>query len=71
MKVTTILPDRLVADVRLLAGGRNLTEALIRALAEWVNARKIRELNAQVGKTPFEFAKGTTAVSLREANRTR
>jgi hypothetical protein len=71
MKVTAILPDRLVADVRAIAGGRNLTDCLIRALEEWIRMRKIRDLNARIEKDPLQFLPGATAESLRRINRSR
>ncbi len=44
MKVTTLIPDDLIVEVKHYAGGKNLTESLISALKEWVSQRKIKEL---------------------------
>jgi len=69
MKVTAILPDKLVKEVLRLTRGKNLTESLIIALREWSNLRHVRELNNQVAKTPLEFAKGFSAEQTRDINR--
>jgi hypothetical protein len=42
MKVTALIPDELVAEVRQLAVGKNLAESLIFALKEWASIRKLR-----------------------------
>jgi len=69
MKVTALIPDDLVADVRKYAAGRNLTESLIIALREWRAFQKIKALNRRVGEKPLEFAPGVSAEALREHNR--
>ena len=71
MKVTALLPDTLIADLRHFAGGETLTEALSHALKAWVAREKIRQLNAQVGETPLEFQKGFSSESVRHLNRRR
>jgi hypothetical protein len=69
MKVTAILPDKLVKEVRQLTRGKNLTESLIIALHEWTNLRHVRELNSQVAKKPLEFVKDFSAEQIRNINR--
>lgn len=71
MKVTALIPDDLVADVRKYAAGRNLTDSLIKALREWRSVQKIKALNRRIEKKPLEFAAGITAESLRALNRRR
>jgi hypothetical protein len=70
MKVTALIPDDLVAEVRDLAGGKNLTEALITALKEWARIQKLRALTARVRRAPLAFAKGYSARSVRALSRT-
>ena len=47
MKVTALIPDDLIADVK------QLTDSLIKALSEWVSIQKIKSLNTQVARTPL------------------
>jgi len=69
MKVTAILPDRLVGRVRKLAGGKNLTESLIIALREWADIRGLKDLTDKVARNPLTFAEGYSAEKVRELNR--
>jgi hypothetical protein len=71
MKVTAILPDDLVTQVRRHSGGKNVTEALQIALQEWLAARRIKQLNRGIAKRPLQFRSGYTASDVREANRRR
>ena len=69
MKVTAILPDDLIEQVRLQAPAKTLTESLTTALRDWVAQQQIRQLNQQVAQQPLRFADGFTAESVRELNR--
>jgi len=69
MKVTALIPDDLVSDVKRLTQGKNITESLIRALSEWVSLQRIKSLNTKVAKTPFVFKDGFDASSARKINR--
>ena len=69
MKVTALMPDDLVKDVKQYAGGRNITESLITALEEWLSLKKIQFLNDDIMKKPLEFSKDFSAVKNREINR--
>ena len=71
MKVTALIPDDLVKDVKQFAGGKNLTESLITALEEWLSLKKIQFLNADIMKKPLEFSKDFSATKNREVNRRR
>ena len=42
MKVTAILPDDLIEQVRLQAPAKTLTESLTTALRDWVAQQQIR-----------------------------
>ena len=48
MKVTALIPDDLVNEVKQYAGGSNLTESLIVALQEWLSLKKIKSLNNEI-----------------------
>mgnify|MGYP001770495659 CR=1 FL=1 len=71
MKVTALIPDDLVKDVKQYAGGKNITESLITALEEWLSLKKIQLLNEDIMKKPFEFSKDFSAIKNREMNRRR
>ena len=44
MKVTALIPDDLVNEVKEVASGKNLTESLIIALRDWLNIQKLKGL---------------------------
>jgi hypothetical protein len=69
MKVTAILPEELVAEVQKYSGGKNITESLHKALLEWLNYTKIKELNSQLEVSPLSFEKDFSADSVRKINR--
>ncbi len=69
MKVTAILPDKLVRDVQKYTGGKNITESLSRALNEWLRLARLRSLNEQLRKQPLEFRQGFSASKVRSLNR--
>ena len=71
MKVTALIPDDLVKDVKQYAGGKNITESLITALEEWLSLKKIQYLNEDIVKKPLEFSKEFSAIKNREMNRRR
>ena len=69
MKVTALIPDDLVADVRELSSGKNITESLIIALKEWLSIQKLKKLREKIKKNPISFQEGFSADSVRTLNR--
>lgn len=69
MKVTALLPNHLVLQVKAHAKGETLTESLTIALQEWVQLKMVARLNRQVQKHPLGFQKGFTAGKVRTLNR--
>jgi len=69
MKVTALMADTLVDDVRTFSGGRNITESMVIALTDWLRIQKIKRLNAALESEPFEFEAGFSAAKVRKANR--
>lgn len=69
MKVTALLPDKLVEEVKAHAKGQTLTESLTLALEEWLRLRKLAKLTSEVQDRPLEFSKGFTASRIRKLNR--
>lgn len=69
MKVTALLPDDLVKELRELTGSKTLTESLTIAVKGWISITKIKKLNEELEKKPLTFQKGYTAERVRELNR--
>ncbi len=69
MKVTAILPDDLVDQIKRYSKGKNITESLIIALRDWIALQKIKELNQRIKKEPLKFKKDFSAEKVRSINR--
>ncbi len=48
MKVTALIPDNLIQEVKEYTKGKNITESLIKAFSEWIKLQIIEELNATI-----------------------
>ena len=57
MKVTALIPDNLIQEVKEYTKGKNITESLIKALSEWIKMQKIKELNTTISNKPLKFRK--------------
>lgn len=68
MKVTAILPDDLIQDVKEFTGGKNITESLKRALSDWLYQKRIERLNQQLSENPVEFQEDFDAETIRNIN---
>ena len=66
MKVTAILADDLVNNVKAYTQGSTITEAITIALTDWVDIYNIKELNKQIKKNPIFIDNGH---KIREINR--
>jgi hypothetical protein len=69
MKVTAIISDELIKEVKELSRGKNITEAITIALKEWTAQQKIRQLNQAVRDNPLEFNDEFSAGDSRQINR--
>ena len=69
MKVTALIPDDLVKDVRELAKGKNITDSLLIALKEWSSAQKLKNLTLKVKRRPLKFRRSFSADHIRSLNR--
>jgi len=69
MKVTAIIPDELVSEVKSLTQAKNTTEGLITALQEWVSIQHIKRLNNEVLSEPLSFKDDYSAENVRKVNR--
>ncbi len=69
MKVTALIPDQIVKEVKHFAKGRTLTDSLVVALQEWISLKKIHELNSSIKQSPLNFSDGFSALKVRSLNR--
>jgi hypothetical protein len=67
MKVTAILPDKLISEVQQLSHGKNITESLKIALDEWIKIQNLKKLNKLIKNHPLKF--DYSAEELRNINR--
>ena len=71
MKVTAIIPDEIINDVRRYTEGKNITDSLIKALNDWLYAKRIENLNKNLSQNPVQFKDGFSADGIRKlSNRT-
>ena len=69
MKVTAIIPDELVRDVKKITGGTNITESIIMALQSFTAKQRLLKVMEKVRKEPLAFQEGFTADKVRKLNR--
>ena len=69
MKVTAIIPNELIKEVKKLTKGKNITESVTIALKEWLALKKVKELNQVIREEPLEFDIDFSAERARETNR--
>ena len=67
MKVTAIIADELIYNVKAYTRSSTVTEAITIALKDWVNIHNIKELNEQIKQNPIDIKNGQ---DIRELNRT-
>ncbi len=68
MKVTAIIPDDIIRDVQSFTEGKNITDSLIKALNDWLYAKRLDMLNKELSKKPVSFVEGFSAASIRKLN---
>jgi len=69
MKVTALMSDALITEVKRYAPGKTLTESLQRALQEWLALKKVARLNQEVRQRPLAFKPAFSAAKIRQRNR--
>ncbi|MGW8314069.1 MAG: hypothetical protein ACWGNV_00605 [Bacteroidales bacterium] len=70
MKVTAIIPDEIVHDVRKYTGGKNITDSLIKALNDWLYNRRISHLSNELHQHPVQFRDDFSAEGTRNKSNT-
>ena len=66
MKVTAIIPDDLVNEVKAYTRSSTVTEAITIALKDWLDIYYIKELNKKISENPIHINNGQ---QIREINR--
>jgi hypothetical protein len=66
MKVTAIIDENLINDVRQYTGSSTITEAITIALKDWVDLYHIKDLNKKIMQNPIYLDNGQ---QIREINR--
>ena len=66
MKVTAIIDDDLVNNVKAYTRSSTVTEAITIALKDWVDIHNIKELNKKISQNPIFIDNGQ---EIRETNR--
>jgi hypothetical protein len=69
MKVTALLPDDIIEEVKKLSGGKNITDSLLIALEDYISRQRIRKAILKVKEKPLHFKDGFTAEKARNLNR--
>ena len=66
MKVTAIIADDLISNVKRYTRSSTVTEAITIALKDWIDIYNIKELNKQIKQDPIFIENGQ---KIRELNR--
>ncbi|MES0489495.1 MAG: DUF2191 domain-containing protein [Leptospirales bacterium] len=69
MKVTALIPDDIVNEVKSYSGGKNITDSITIALKDWLKIQKIKNLNTKIEQKPLEFANDYSADNVRSISR--
>jgi len=68
MKVTAIISDDLIYEVKEHTHCSTVTEAITTALKDWLDLYSIRELNKKIAQNPINITRGK---QIRETNRSK
>ncbi len=71
MKVTALIPDAIIEEVKKYSNGKNITDSLMIALEDWIALQKLKNLNSLVRETPLRFQNNFSAEKIRKLNQKR
>ena len=71
MKVTALIPDIIIDEVKKYSNGKNITDSLMIALEDWIALQKLKNLNSLVLETPLTFERNFSAKKIRTLNQKR
>ena len=66
MKVTAIISDDLINNVKAYTRSSTVTEAITIALKDWLDIYNIKELNDKISRSPIDIKNGQ---KIRDVNR--
>ncbi len=69
MKVTALLSEEMINEVRKFSGGKNITESLQIALTDYLQRQKLKKAMKKLKQSPLEFIKDFNAENIRRINR--
>ena len=69
MKITALVPEELIQDVKKYSGGKNITESIIIALNDYINRQRIKKSVQKIKKNPIEFVVEFSEEQVRKKNR--
>lgn len=69
MKVTALIDDQLVNEVKKVSGGKNITQSIVIALQYYLDNQKIYNVIEEIDKEPLQFNDDFTAYNIRRINR--
>ena len=69
MKVTALIPDDMIRDIKKYSGGRNITDSLLIAITDYLSRQRIKKLIKKVQTKPLEFRNDFSAAGIRKINR--
>ncbi len=72
MKVTAIISDELIEEVKEATGGKNITESITIALNEYLRQKRLKSAMKEVREAPLSLAaEPEIAYNIRSTNRNR
>ncbi|MEP0369191.1 MAG: DUF2191 domain-containing protein [Cyclobacteriaceae bacterium] len=71
MKITALIDDNLIAEIKELTGGRNITDAITIALKAYASQKKLDKAMKMIDQEPLQFQEDFTAYGIRKINRNR
>ncbi len=71
MKITALIDDHLIDQVKEISGGKNITESLVIALNDYVRRNQLNEIIYEIESEPMIFHDGFTPYGIRQTNRNR
>jgi len=66
-KITALIPEDIIADIKKFTNAANTTESLILVLSDWLRKERVNRLFDKIQKEPLEFTH--SAEEIRKLNR--
>jgi hypothetical protein len=69
MKVTALIPEEIIEEVKKYSGAKNRTEGLLIALNDYLQRQRLKKVIQKIERSPLEFSKDFTALKIRSLRR--